>query len=102
MIDDGPLFRHALVVEDNRALGRTLAALLAPVCAQIALAPSVAGAWREFEKGPPDLLLTDVRLPDGSAFDVVERANALEPMPVVIALSGEATPDESFALANLG
>lgn len=102
MIDDDVLFRRALVVEDNRALGRTLSALLGPLCASISLAPSVAEARHELGNDPPDLVLTDVRLPDGTGFDVVECANALVPMPIVIALSGEATPDESFALASLG
>ncbi len=102
MPDVARLFRRALVVEDNRALGRTLEALLAPLCDATELAPSVAEARRALERGPPDLVLTDVRLPDGSAFDVVELASSLVPMPAIVVLSGEATPDESFALAGLG
>jgi two-component system response regulator RegA len=50
----------------------------------------------------PDLLLLDVALPDGRAGDVLDAVRDLSPAPRIIALSGAAGPDESFALAARG
>jgi DNA-binding NtrC family response regulator len=44
----------------------------------------------------------DVRLPDGDAFTVLERARKLSPAPIRIAISGEASPEDAFRLAQLG
>ena len=49
-----------------------------------------------------DLLVLDVRLPDGSGVSLAEAALALEPAPLIIVLSGEASAAEAFRLAQLG
>ena len=48
------------------------------------------------------LLLLDFELPDGNAFDVLARIRAAGPSPVLIAMSGAAGAEESFALAQRG
>jgi DNA-binding NtrC family response regulator len=50
----------------------------------------------------PRLVIVDVRLPDGRALDLVERAVQHRPAPVVVAMSGMASPEESFELAQAG
>lgn len=49
-----------------------------------------------------DLVLLDVRLPDGSGVNLAAIAAQMLPAPLVVALSGEATAQEAFALAQLG
>jgi DNA-binding NtrC family response regulator len=49
-----------------------------------------------------DLVLLDVRLPDGSGVSVAESAAAMTPSPLIVVLSGEASAQEAFALAQLG
>jgi DNA-binding NtrC family response regulator len=49
-----------------------------------------------------DLLIVDVRLGEESGLAVVERAVALAPAPVVLAISGQATAREAFQLAAMG
>jgi DNA-binding NtrC family response regulator len=50
----------------------------------------------------PDLVICDVRLPDGSGVDVVRAATALSPLPLVVAISGKASPSEAFQVAEAG
>ena len=50
----------------------------------------------------PDLVICDVRLPDGSAIEVFQATIELLPEPLKIAISGAASPDEAFRLAQLG
>ncbi len=54
-------------------------------------------------KFEPDLIITDVRLAnDGSGIEVVKAANSIKPTPIMLAISGEATPLEAFSLAKEG
>lgn len=93
---------RALVVEDNTALLRTLERTLmgngyaVRTCTTVAEARDVLSEWH------PQMLLLDVELPDGDAFDVLREASGLPVAPVVIAMSGVAGPSESFRLAQLG
>ena len=50
----------------------------------------------------PNLIICDVRLPDGSGVALAEATVKLRPLPAVIAISGEATPEEAFQLARNG
>ena len=51
---------------------------------------------------PPDLLICDVCLPDGSALNILEATLELSPEPLKIAMSGNASAEETFRLAQLG
>jgi DNA-binding NtrC family response regulator len=64
-------------------------------------ARSVAEATKLMDQ-QPDLMIVDVRLPDGDAFSLVELAARAKPSPVVVAVSGEASPEEAFRLGQLG
>lgn len=55
-----------------------------------------------YDERPFDLVLCDVRLPDGHGTDVSVRANRIRPAPVVIAMSGAATAEEGWHLAAAG
>lgn len=71
--------------------------------AQIVLAAStVAGATELLGKHRVSLVVLDVRLNGESGLDVAAYAAALMPAPPVIAVSGAASPEEGFALAQLG
>lgn len=50
----------------------------------------------------PDLVIMDVRLPDGSGVEVAEAARKIEPAPMVVAISGAASAAEAFELARAG
>jgi len=92
----------ALVVEDNPALLKTLERTLAGRGYSVRACGTVAEARRVLREWSPELLVLDVELPDGDAFDVLREASELPAAPVVIAMSGVAGPSESFRLAQLG
>jgi DNA-binding NtrC family response regulator len=62
----------------------------------------VAEAVALLESWRPELLLLDVELPDGTAFDVMKAAMRGDSVPIALAMSGRAGPIQSFDLARLG
>jgi DNA-binding NtrC family response regulator len=56
----------------------------------------------ELKSRPFDMVITDVALGEESGLTLVEEARGLEPSPVIIAISGQATAAQAFALAELG
>ncbi len=99
----GPEARvRALVVEDNAPLLKTLERTLAGRGHDVRACSTVDEARDILREWLPELLVLDVELPDGDAFDVLREASALATAPVVIAMSGVAAATQSFRLAQLG
>ncbi|HKU41910.1 MAG TPA: response regulator transcription factor, partial [Polyangiales bacterium] len=96
----GP-FARALVVDDDDALRRSIVRFLRGMRTEVAEARTLEEALRLLARGP-DLVMTDVRLPDGSGCAVAEMASRLTPQPLVVAMSGLASASEAFALAQWG
>ena len=100
-----PLIRRTidsiLIVEDDALFRRSLVRFARELARRVSEAASVQEA-REKLVEEPDLILLDVRLSDGSGLEVVEAANTKSPAPMIVAMSGEATTEESFKLAQLG
>jgi DNA-binding NtrC family response regulator len=90
-----------LVVEDDQDLGDSIKRILRPWSDDVTVVRTVADALVQLERRP-DLVVIDVRLPDGSGVSVAEAATRLQPMPAVVAISGKATPEEGFRLALAG
>jgi len=93
--------RRVLVVEDNVPLRAAIARLARGWGARAIEAGSAREALALLSP-PPDLIISDVRLPDESAFCVFEAASLLWPKPLAVAISGKASPDEAFRLAQMG
>jgi len=94
-------FAHALVVDDDDALRRSLVRFLRGMHTEVSEARTLEEALRLLARGP-DLVMTDVRLPDGSGCAVAEMASRLTPQPLVVAMSGLASASEAFSLAQWG
>jgi DNA-binding NtrC family response regulator len=97
----GRRLRSALVVDDDPALRAGIAAFLRGQGLRVATAASASEAVAQL-RGRPDVVLLDVRLPDGDAFTVLEHARKLAPAPIRIALSGAASPEDGFRLGQYG
>lgn len=93
---------RVLVVEDNRALLRTLEAAMAARFPEVRACRTVAEARVHVTGWTPDLVVLDFMLPDGDARAVLDLTELRVPAPVVVAVSGEAGPTESFELAQRG
>ena len=94
-------FERVLVVEDNAALRTAIARLVRGWGAKVHEAGTVREA-RALLATRPDLLIADVRLPDGPIFEVLEEAAEVWPKPLIVAMSGEASAEEAFRLAQIG
>ncbi len=68
--------RHVLVIEDEVNICKYLRNALSPVGMEVSVAHSLAEARRELEKACPDLILADIRLPDGDGFLLYEELTA--------------------------
>jgi DNA-binding NarL/FixJ family response regulator len=94
-------FTRALVVDDDAPLRRALSRLLRAARIEVSEAKTVAeGA--DLLAREPDLVITDVRLPDGSGRRIVELARQRRPAPLIIVMSGLASAPEAFALSQCG
>jgi DNA-binding NtrC family response regulator len=92
-----------LVVEDCDQLRQALCVALGQwLGAEIVGVSSVAACKEALARVVPDLVLLDVELSDGDAFDVAGLLAGLPSAPRVVVMSGVAGPDESFRLAQLG
>jgi DNA-binding NtrC family response regulator len=93
---------RCLIVEDDARLRQRIGSALAARGFEVRAAASIAEALQALEQGTPDLIVLDVALPDGRAHDLVEVLRRRSPTPAVVAMSGAAAPDETFALAQAG
>jgi two-component system, response regulator RegA len=91
-----------LVVDDDERLRSVISEALASRGFLVRQAGSVKDALSALRASSPDLLVLDVALPDGRALDVLALVAELAPTPRVVAVSGAAGPEESFALAERG
>jgi len=66
-----------LVVEDERGVRLLLQRVLEDAGATVTVVVSPAEALAEFERGAPDVLLSDIRMPGGDGYDLIRRVRAL-------------------------
>jgi DNA-binding NtrC family response regulator len=93
--------KRVLIVEDDVPLRTAIARRVVEWGAR----PLEAGTAREATAllaAAPDLLVVDLHLPDEPAFTVIEAAAQLWPKPICVAISGCASPEQAFRLAQLG
>lgn len=92
---------RALVVEDDPGIRRAIVRMLETFGVDVQHASSVKHA-AGLMVPPLDLVVADVRLPDGTGQAVIAAALRLSPVPVLVAISGVATASEAFHLARSG
>ena len=93
--------KRVLVVEDDRPLCAALGAVARSWGAEAWEAHTVADA-RALLARSPELVIVDLWLEGESAFDFVKQAAHHRPAPAILAISGRASPEESFELGHLG
>jgi DNA-binding NarL/FixJ family response regulator len=96
-----PGVKRALVVEDEPSIRRTIVRTLEGFGVETQYASSLKQATALLVP-PIDLVIADVRLPDGSGHSVITSALRFSPVPVLIAISGVASATEAFDLARAG
>ena len=94
-----------LIVDDEDAIRDLLAGLLATDGYAITTADSGLSALTEAERAPPDLVITDMIMPDLDGIGIIPLLRALKPCPRILAISGGARHGEIDVLTaaeNLG
>ncbi len=99
-----PQRRRLLVVEDNPAEQLSIRELLAHDDIEIEVAASGAQAIATLRSTPFDCVVLDLRLPDMSGFEILDRLRddeRLRDVPVVVFTGKELSPDEDAQLHTL-
>ena len=94
-------FSRILVVDDEPLVLSTVKRILSRLGAELILATSVTEALLALDAGV-DLVITDVKLPEGSGVDIARAAASRHPAPPVIAISGYAEGAEGLELGKAG
>jgi hypothetical protein len=99
-----PRRRRLLVVEDNPAEQLSISELLGHDDVDIAIVGTGAEALEFLQRESADCMVLDLRLPDMSGFEVLERIGAqetLRDLPVVVFTGRELSPDEDARLHSV-
>ncbi|KRC00455.1 AAA family ATPase [Hydrogenophaga sp. Root209] len=92
---------HALIVEDDMDSATSLKALIASEGLTVATACSLLDARKQLALQAPDIVLLDLRLPDGSGMDLFKDAELLSNSEVVL-ITGHASLETSILALRLG
>jgi two-component system response regulator AtoC len=92
---------HALVVDDDANFLLGLAELVGQEGFSTSVASSLKDARALIHSKPPDLVLTDLCLPDGKGIDLLEDLNST-PLTQVVLVTGHATVDTAVEALRKG
>jgi two-component system response regulator AtoC len=92
---------HALIVEDDADSAQMMAALVATEGFSAATARSLQDARRQMALQQPDLVLLDLRLPDGSGMSLLDEQELIGNSEVVL-MTGHATLETSIQALRYG
>ena len=82
-----PSPQNLLIVEDDEALAKLFVGIANKRRLRCTCATTIAEGKRILESGDVDLLLTDVRLPDGNGLDLIEWTKQTDPRIVILAVT---------------
>lgn len=76
--------KRVLIVDDEPEITEILEGYLRKESFDPAIAGTVEAALAELEQRPPDLIVLDIGLPDGSGLDVLRKANEGRRIPTIV------------------
>jgi two-component system response regulator PilR (NtrC family) len=94
--------RSILIVDDEQSMRDMLAILLKKEGLDVRTAGSRAEAARALSERTADLVLTDVRLPDGDGIEVLRHVKAAAPETAVVVMTAYGTSETAVAARKLG
>ncbi|WP_284616668.1 sigma-54-dependent transcriptional regulator [Aquabacterium humicola] len=93
--------QHALIVDDDVDAADMLAALVEGERFTVAIAHSLAEARKQVLLHPPDIVLLDLQLPDGSGMALFDDAQLIARSEIVL-ITGHASLESSIQALRLG
>jgi len=74
-----------LIAEDEERMRRLLGMLLSNADYELDLAADGRDAWEKFQTAPPDVLITDLRMPNLGGLDLIRAAHEADPeLPIIV------------------
>jgi signal transduction histidine kinase/ActR/RegA family two-component response regulator len=97
---------HVLVVDDEEDARELLATTLTRYGAEVTTAASAATAWTEIERHPPDVLLSDIGMPDQDGYTLVRQLRLRPPLRgggiPAVAITAYASVNDRLAAESAG
>ena len=94
--------KKILVVDDEASMRELLSIMLRKEGFEVAVAESRARAAEVLAKGPVDMVITDIRLPDGDGIEILRHVKAVLPEIVVIMMTAYGSTQTAVAALKLG
>jgi len=94
--------KRILIVDDEQSMRELLAILLKKEGFEVATAGSRAEAAKALAGPAVDMVLTDVRLPDGDGLEILRHVKSASPETVVIVMTAFGTTETAVAARKLG
>jgi DNA-binding NtrC family response regulator len=96
------LEKNILLVEDEAVFAKAVKKHLERAGYNINLAADLETARAAFKDNAPDLVLLDMRLPDGSGLDLLSEIRALNPSIAVLVMSAYGELEDAVSAMKLG
>jgi two-component system, NtrC family, response regulator PilR len=94
--------KRVLVVDDEQSMRELLAIMLRREGFDVVAAESRTQAAAVLARGPVDLIVTDVKLPDGDGIEILRHVKAAAPETVVIVMTAFGSTETAVAALKLG
>jgi DNA-binding NtrC family response regulator len=93
---------RVLIVEDEVSLSKSVKRMLEKLGHAVTVAASIADGEAAFGAVDPDLVLLDLRLPDGDGLELLSRLVAQDPSVQVLVMTAYAAVDDAVRALKLG
>ena len=94
--------KKILVVDDEPSMRELLGIMLRREGFDVGMAESRSTAAAVLAKGPVDMVITDVKLPDGDGIEILRHVKAASPETVVIVMTAYGSTQTAVAALKLG
>jgi DNA-binding NtrC family response regulator len=95
-------FEKILIVEDDLVIRNLLQSIFMRHKLPVTLADTLAQAQAALAREPFDLMMLDLRLPDGDGLKFLEQVNTLPDRPLVVMVTGFGTVESAVACMRAG
>jgi two-component system response regulator PilR (NtrC family) len=94
--------KRILVVDDERSMTELLGIMLRKEGYEVVTAGSRAGSAQMLAKTPVDMIITDVKLPDGDGIEILRHVKAASPETAVIVMTAYGSTQSAVGAMKLG